>query len=221
MKDTFDLRQFLTEHKLTPVSKKLAESVESTGNWVVELPNGKVLKYFSSRDEANQWCEDIDPDGAYDLGIREIIPDIKESGVEDEFDVPLSEDNYDDEDFYGTEDSELDPDFLRALDRKTKDEDEILGTAEDTPEPEVEDEDGVDLDDPEDFEDPVEDDILGEKPLAQRALERAIRVAQKEADEYGYNKLYLYKENGVYDTSLFRRGDVVAVLTASEESKKK
>jgi hypothetical protein len=45
---------------------------ENTGDFTVEKPNGQILKYFSSNDEALAYIDQVDPNRMTDLNIRQI-----------------------------------------------------------------------------------------------------------------------------------------------------
>jgi hypothetical protein len=53
-------------------NENIAKLKENTGDFAVEKPNGQILKYFSSYDEALAYVNQVDPEGMIDLNIRQI-----------------------------------------------------------------------------------------------------------------------------------------------------
>jgi hypothetical protein len=53
-------------------NENIAKLKENTGDFAVEKPNGQILKYFSSYDEALAYVDQTDPDGMIDLNIRQV-----------------------------------------------------------------------------------------------------------------------------------------------------
>ena len=53
-------------------NENIAKLKENTGDFAVEKPNGQILKYFSSYDEALVYVNQVDPEGMIDLNIRQV-----------------------------------------------------------------------------------------------------------------------------------------------------
>lgn len=222
MKDTFDLREFLTENKLTETGRK-----DNRYRFGKVILNEMVLK----ADEDIESAEDP---------VDEFVPDPEES---------IEEAGYTDDDFGG--DGDLDfsagDSLVNAIGgkkaKKAFDSSNDVDFDSEEPEPtgdvDSEDPEG-DFEDPETMQEPAQtsanlanslkydpagiqfemdeaelDEFLNNfrRPqVAVKVLQRALDQAQSEVNEGYIKKLYLILDNGFYKTAAFRRGNVIAVV---------
>lgn len=207
-KDNFDLRKFLAENKITPNARTL--------NVLSEGQKMDVKLGTDFEDELDEYFFDEEEPEDYDD-----TPESATYNPEDEYldSIDANRDRIeeadDEEDLeYTDQDFDFDPEAekIAALDAARAGEfgDDSADFEDDT-----ETISGI-----EDDEESEDEKGLGygrDGKWAEAALARALRVAQREADEFGMKKLYLCWKDGHYYTSRLQTGTVVAVLTANKE----
>lgn len=267
MKNTFDLRKFLTENRLTQNSKAINEIVyysdedeietdgiefdpeaERAARMDMEKEYPEELDELSDEENVedemddftaipneytynpeDEYLDKIDRDKQAELRLKgtvqEDVPDLDDMDAEPE-DIEFVDSNEEDDEI----DPEQEVDFEDLPDFNP---DDYVGRGEETRDrksrPADVDVDDDDLGDETDWEDSGEEGSEegdGEEDLdlpgrdgkwAKAALKRALRVAQMEADEFGYKKLYLCWKDGHYFTSRLATGQVIANISAGQE----
>lgn len=92
MSRQFNLEKYLKENRILGQSgTSLLREQQEKGDVAVERPNGSVVKYFNSYEEAKEWVDMNDPDGMVDYNIRnmneEVVYEQEEEGDEEVEDV--------------------------------------------------------------------------------------------------------------------------------------
>ena len=77
MSRQFNLEKYLKENRILGQSgTSLLREQQEKGDVAVEKPNGSVVKYFNSYEEAKEWVDMNDPDGMVDYNIRNMNEEV-------------------------------------------------------------------------------------------------------------------------------------------------